>query len=122
MCDSTREPCRPSSTYTEGYPYFVQEYGRSLWDSAEGSPVGAVETIEAQALVEARSMRSSSGTRLERASPTELRSLLRHGDARDEPQRAMRCRRGDGAMFEQVATLRARLIDKGLLFAARNRG
>ena len=58
--------------YTEGYPYFVQEYGRALWDRAEGSPIGAVEAVEAQAVVEAKLDVDFFGTRLERASDAEV--------------------------------------------------
>ncbi len=103
-------------TYTQGYPYFVQEYGAVVWDSAEGSPVGAVETIEAQALVEARLDESFFRVRVERASPTELRYLRAMASLGDEPQRAMDVAAALGRSSGQVAPIRARLIDKGLLF------
>lgn len=49
--------------FAEGYPYFIQEYGDVLWDHAAGpevTAIEAIEAIEAQALVEARLIRTSS--------------------------------------------------------------
>ena len=54
--------------YTEGYPYFIQEYGKALWDRAEGSPISAIEAVEAQAIVEARLDASFFQVRVQRAS------------------------------------------------------
>jgi hypothetical protein len=103
--------------YTEGYPYFVQEYGRALWDRAAGSPIGAVEAVETQAVVEAKLDADFFGTRLERASDAELvylRALARLGS---EPQRASAVAAELGRSVERIATTRARLIEKGLIFA-----
>ncbi len=103
--------------YTEGYPYFVQVYGQVLWDRAERSPIRAVEAVEAQAVVEAKLDADFFGTRLERASDAEvvyMRALARLGG---EPQRAGSIARELGRPVERVATTRARLIDKGLVYA-----
>ncbi len=74
--------------YTQGYPYFIQEYGRVLWDRAERSPIGPVEAIEAQAIVEARLDDDFFATRLERATDAEvtyLRALAELGGNRSAP-------------------------------------
>jgi hypothetical protein len=39
--------------YTEGYPYFLQEFGRAVWDVAEGPTITATDAESARALVEA---------------------------------------------------------------------
>jgi hypothetical protein len=39
--------------YTEGYPYFLQEYGRAAWDAAEATPITITDVRETQATVEA---------------------------------------------------------------------
>jgi hypothetical protein len=104
-------------TYTEGYPYFVQEYGRALWDRAAGPSIGAVEAVEAQAVVEAKLDADFFGTRLERASDAEvvyLRALARLGP---DPHRASEIAAEMSRAVERVATLRARLIEKGLIYA-----
>jgi AAA ATPase domain len=103
-------------TYTEGYPYFVQEYGAVIWDSVADSPVGAVETIEAQALVEVRLDESFFRVRVERASPAELRYLRAMASLGPQPQRAIEVAKALGRDSGQVAQIRSRLIQKGLLF------
>jgi hypothetical protein len=40
-------------TYTEGYPYFIQEYGRRAWALKTGSRITSQDTKHAKALVEA---------------------------------------------------------------------
>ena len=103
--------------YTEGYPYFVQEYGRVLWDRAAATPIGAVEAVEAQAVVEAKLDADFFGTRLERASDAEvvyMRALARLGS---QPQRASTVAHELDRPVERFATTRARLIDKGLVYA-----
>jgi len=38
--------------YTEGYPYFIQEYGRAAWNTADGDRITLAEARDAQELVE----------------------------------------------------------------------
>ena len=41
--------------YTEGYPYFIQEYGKIVWDLApENEPISRRIAQEAQRAVEAK--------------------------------------------------------------------
>jgi hypothetical protein len=104
-------------TYTEGYPYFVQEYGRALWDRAAGSPIGAIEAVEAQAVVEAKLDADFFGTRLERASDAEVVYLRALATLGPDPHRGSEVAAAMGRPVERVATLRARLIDKGLIYS-----
>jgi hypothetical protein len=39
--------------YTEGYPYFIQEYGRRAWDLNTGKHITLADTMAAKLLVEA---------------------------------------------------------------------
>jgi hypothetical protein len=103
--------------YTQGYPYFIQEYGRVLWDRAERSPIGAIEAVEAQAIVEAKLDDDFFGTRLERATGAEIAYLRALAELGGEPQRASAVADQLGRPVSRVAETRARLIDKGLLFA-----
>ena len=41
-------------TYTEGYPYFLQEYGKPVWDEATSSPIDLGLVTQCQVLVEAK--------------------------------------------------------------------
>lgn len=103
--------------YTQGYPYFIQEYGRVLWDRAERSPIDPVEAVEAQAVVEAKLDDDFFGARLERATDAEVKYLRAMAELGGEPQRAGAVAGELGRPVQSVAETRARLIDKGLLYA-----
>jgi hypothetical protein len=103
--------------YTQGYPYFIQEYGRVLWDRADRSPIGPIEAVEAQAIVEAKLDDDFFGARLERATDAEVTYLRAMAQLGGEPQRTSAVAEQMGRPVQRVAETRARLIDKGLLYA-----
>ena len=103
--------------YTQGFPYFVQEYGKMLWDHSTGPVITAVEAVEAQAIVEAKLDGNFFRSRVERASAREVAYLRAMAQLGPEAQSA-----GDVATLLHSTTsmmgpTRARLIDKGLLYA-----
>jgi AAA ATPase-like protein len=104
-------------TYSEGYPYFIQEYGNVLWDYAAASPITAVEAVEAQAVVEVRLDSNFFRARVERASEQELEYLRAMAELGPEPQRAGDVARVLGRRPEQLGKTRTRLIEKGLLYS-----
>jgi hypothetical protein len=62
--------------YTEGYPYFLQEYGKVVWDLApENLPIGRGIAEEARRVVEAKLDESFFRVRVERTTELELRYL-----------------------------------------------
>jgi hypothetical protein len=62
--------------YTEGYPYFIQEYGKIVWDLApEHEPISETVTREAQRAVEAKLDESFFRVRAERVTELELQYL-----------------------------------------------
>ncbi len=103
--------------YTEGYPYFIQEYGKALWDLAAGSPISAVEAVEAQAIVEAKLDSSFFRVRVERATPPEIAYLRAMAELGAAPQRASDVARVLGRSSSEVGKTRSRLIEKGLLYS-----
>lgn len=103
--------------YTQGYPYFIQEYGRFLWDRADRSPIGPIEAVEAQGVVEAKLDDDFFGTRLERATDAEVAYLRAMAELGGEPQGTSTVADQMGRPVQRVAETRARLIDKGLLYA-----
>jgi AAA ATPase domain len=102
--------------YTEGYPYFLQEYGKILWDYAAVSPITAVEAVEAQAVVESKLDGSFFRVRVERTSELELRYLRAMAELGPDPQRAGDVADLIGRTSEQLGPTRSRLIEKGLLY------
>ena len=103
-------------TYTQGYPYFLQEYGKELWDHAAGSPITAQEAVETQAVVEAKLDGNFFRIRVERATDREVRYLRAMADLGPGPQRAGDVAAILGGSSARWGATRARLIEKGLLY------
>ncbi|WP_299039466.1 ATP-binding protein [uncultured Pseudokineococcus sp.] len=105
--------------YTDGYPYFIQEFGRAVWDVAEGPTITADDARAAEALVEAELDSSFFRSRVQRSTPEELRYMRAMAELGAEAQKASDVAEVLGKASEQVAPLRARLISKGLLYTPR---
>src|SRR3954449_3806005 len=56
---------------TDGYPYFVQAYGKVTWDAALASPIGICDVREAAPEAEAELAVGFFGARYDRATPAE---------------------------------------------------
>lgn len=102
--------------YTQGYPYFLQEYGRIIWDEASASPVSLDEVASLLPLIEAKLDESFFRVRAERTTELELRYLYVMARLGPEAHRASEVARGVGRTVEQAGPIRSRLIDKGLLY------
>jgi hypothetical protein len=102
--------------YTQGYPYFLQEYGRIVWDETSASPVSADDVQSVLPLVEAGLDESFFRVRAERATELELRYLYAMAELGAKPQRASEVARRIRRTVEQAGPIRSRLIDKGLLY------
>lgn len=102
--------------FTEGYPYFLQEYGNTLWDQIEESPVTMADVSRAQGAVEAKLDGGFFRVRIERTTDLEQRYLRAMAELGPEPQAARDVATLLGRTSQQVGPIRARLIDKGLLY------
>ena len=65
---------------TGGYPYFVQAYGKAVWDLAPRSPVTAADVAVAAPEAEAELAVGFFGSRFERATPGEREYLRAMAD------------------------------------------
>jgi len=102
--------------YTDGYPYFIQEYGKVLWDMTEQPPIDRRDVAAAREAVEAKLDGSFFRVRIERTSELELRYLRAMAELGPEPQRAKDVAERLGRTSQQLGPTRSRLIDKGLLY------
>jgi len=105
--------------YTEGYPYFIQEFGRAVWNLAEGPVVMATDADAALTLVEAELDESFFRSRIQRSTAEERRYMRAMAELGPDGQKAADVAEVLGKSSEQVAPLRARLINKGLLYTPR---
>jgi hypothetical protein len=103
--------------YTEGYPYFLQEYGKIVWDLApEDRPISPQVAEEAQRYVEQRLDESFFRVRAERTSELELHYLRAMAELGTGEQTAGDVAALMGRSSNQLGPTRARLIDKGLIY------
>lgn len=65
---------------TGGYPYFIQAYGKAVWDLAPGSPVTPADVEVAAPEAEAELAVGFFGSRFERATPVEREYLRAMAD------------------------------------------
>lgn len=105
--------------YTEGYPYFIQEYGKIVWDVApEGEPVSRSVAEDAQGAVEAKLDESFFRVRAERTTDLELEYLRAMAELGPGEQTAGDVAAVMGRTSEQLGATRARLIAKGLVYSS----
>lgn len=104
--------------YTEGYPYFIQEYGKLIWDIAQASPITLRDAKATQSAVQAKLDASFFKVRAERTTELELDYLRAMAELGPESQSAKAVAERLGKTSRQLATIRARLIEKGLLYTA----
>ncbi len=76
--------------YTEGYPYFIQEYGRRAWDVSDAARITLEDAAVAKALVEADLDESFFEGRIGRLSDVERAYVVALASLGDEPQRSSR--------------------------------
>jgi DNA polymerase III delta prime subunit len=65
---------------TGGYPYFIQAYGKAVWDIAPGSPITGADVAVAAPEAEAELAVGFFGSRYERATPGEREYLRAMAD------------------------------------------
>ena len=102
--------------YTEGYPYFLQEYGKLAWDHAAQSPITLRDVQETQDAVEAKLDSSFFRVRTDRVSELELQYMRAMAELGPQPQAAKDVAALMNRTSEQLGPTRSRLIEKGLLY------
>lgn len=103
-------------TYTEGYPYFIQEYGSVVWNIAEVTPITIDDVRLAREGVEAKLDESFFRVRADRTTDSELAYLRAMAELGPNPQLAGDVAGVLGRKSTSLGPTRARLIDKGLLW------
>jgi AAA ATPase domain len=106
---------------TDGYPYFVQAYGKMTWDLAPQSPITAADVREAAPAADAELAVGFFGARFERATPAEreyLRAMADLGLATgDGPVPTAEVAAHLGRRPQSLSPARDGCIKKGLVYA-----
>jgi hypothetical protein len=102
---------------TEGYPYFLQEWGYHLWNAAE-APEITIELVEAvRAAVVDHLDRNFFLVRFDRLTPKEKDYLRAMAELGPGPHRSGDIARELGVRVESVAPRRGGLIAKGMVYS-----
>lgn len=102
--------------YTEGYPYFLQEYGKLVWEQAASSPISLGDVEDTKEAVEAKLDSSFFRVRTDRVTELELQYMRAMAELGHEPQAAKDVAKLMHRSSEQLGPTRSRLIEKGLLY------
>src|SRR5919112_5348914 len=107
---------------TDGYPYFVQAYGKVTWDVAVGSPIRMADVKEAAPEAEAELGVGFFGARYDRATPAErdyMRTMAELGaDHGDGSVTTAEVARVLGRKPQSLSPARDGLIKKGLVYSS----
>ncbi len=102
---------------TQGYPYFLQEWGKHSWDVADRSPITGENaqraTVNALAELDASFFR----VRFDRLTPTEKLYVRAMAELGPGPHRSGDIAEKLGRKVTAVAPVRNSLIGKGMIFA-----
>lgn len=102
--------------YTEGYPYFIQEYGSVIWNLAPCTPITNNDVVLAREAVEAKLDESFFRVRADRTTDAELKYLRAMAELGPSAQLAGDVAGMLGRKSTSLGPTRARLIEKGLLW------
>lgn len=102
---------------TEGYPYFLQEWGRQSWDVADHSPIDGDDVAAASAAALAQLDASFFRVRFDRLTPKEKEYLRAMAELGAGPHRSGEIAQQLGKQVNSVGPVRNSLIQKGMIFA-----
>ncbi len=102
---------------TQGYPYFLQEWGKHAWDAADASPITLEDVRSASITVTAAMDEGFFRVRFERLTPAEKRYLRAMAELGPGPHRS-----GDiaillGRKVTSLGPTRSQLIAKGMVWS-----
>jgi hypothetical protein len=102
---------------TQGYPYFLQEWGKHTWETASVSPITLSDVLRATDLSIATMDESFFKTRLERTKPSEKRYLRAMAELGAGPHRSGDIAQKLAGKTSSFAPVRASLISKGIIWS-----
>ena len=102
----------------DGYPYFVQAYGKVTWDIAAASPIGGRDVAVAAPEAEGELAVGFFGSRYERATPAEREYMRAMAVIGDEPVPTSAVADELSRKPSSLSPARDGLIKKGLIYSS----
>lgn len=101
---------------TQGYPYFLQEWGKQCWDAADNCPITADDVDLAHPTAIAALDQSFFRVRFDRLTPSEKRYLRAMADLGEGPYSSTIIAEHLGRKPSSFGPVRASLVAKGMIY------
>lgn len=105
---------------TERYPYFIQEWGFHIWNTAPASPIQRTDVLEANPGVITRLDHSFFRVRFDRLTPLQQKYLRAMAELGAGPHQTGDIAAALGVEATRVAPIRQQLINKGMVWSQRH--
>lgn len=102
---------------TEGYPYFIQEWGYQTWNYASQSPIGIDAVHQASKIVMRRLDENFFRVRFDRLTPKEKVYLRAMAEIGEGPYRSGQVAKLLNESTTALALTRSNLINKGMIYS-----
>ena len=102
---------------TKGYPYFLQEWGKHCWETADASPITIEDVESASTTAIAALDESFFRVRFDRLTPSERRYLRAMAEVGPGPHRSGDIANQLQRQVQSVAPTRNNLIHKGMVWS-----
>ena len=103
---------------TQGYPYFLQEWGYQSWNIADQSPIDVEDVDKASAAALRRLDDGFFKVRFERLSPKEREYVVAMASLGKGPYRSSDVADALGEKMTALGPRRAKIIHKGMIYSA----
>jgi hypothetical protein len=105
---------------TQNYPYFLQEWGSFVWNTAKASPIKAEDVAEATPSIIEHLDGSFFRVRFDRCKPVQQKYLRAMAELGPGPHKTGEIAAALGCEASQLATTRAQLISLGMIWSQRH--
>jgi hypothetical protein len=113
----TREALDLIIEKTERYPYFLQEWGKHVWDAARESPITSSDVVSGSVTAIAALDESFFRVRFDRLTPAEKRYLRAMAELGPGPHRSGAIAAELEREVTALAPTRSKLIEKGMVWS-----
>jgi hypothetical protein len=107
---------------TQGYPFYLQEFGKHIWNLAPTSPITVANVDDAAPRAEESLDRGIYEVRIQRATAKERRYLRAMAELGTGPYKAGSVASAMGTTTTALSTVRQKLLDRGLIYATEDYG
>lgn len=105
-------------SYTEGYPYFIQELCSTIWTSSDSKCISLETVLECTSLTDIRLDEGFFSVRYDRCTPRQKEFLIAMVRCRELPCTLANVAHYMGRDVSSIGPLRAQLISRGLIYSA----